>query len=166
MTKKLLSFLILCASLALAQSNSGTLTGKITDNSGAGVPNAPVTVTEVSTGASQRVLTAPDGSFTISNLPAGTYRVETEVAGFRRSSISNIELLAGKPSRVDVVLEAGAVTMESVEVKGMSPVVQAESGEVSRGYSTGIIRALPVKDRNHEQLVGLMPGVTPPQPAL
>ena len=91
---------------AMAQ-NTGNLTGKVTDRAGAAVPNATVIVTNSSSSASQRVLTAPDGRFTIMSLPPGLYRVEVESAGFKRSSQHTIELVTGKPADFTIVLEGG-----------------------------------------------------------
>src|SRR5437588_9860634 len=91
----LLSFV---ATALWAQSTGGTLSGKITSASGAAVPNAEITVTNVNANTSQKVLTGPDGSFTVSNLTPGTYRVEVVTQGFKRTSQQNIELTTTTPA--------------------------------------------------------------------
>jgi hypothetical protein len=151
-------------SLLLGQTN-GTLTGTVKSATGAGIPNASVTVTNIDTNASQSVLTAQDGSFTISNLPPGTYQLTVEVSGFKRLSQQNIVLTAGASIPVNLTLEAGG-TQETVEVKGETPVVQDQNGQVARSYETRVLQQLPILDRNTQQLTELMTGITPPAPLL
>jgi hypothetical protein len=125
------------------------------------VPNATVIVTNTSTGASQRVLTAPDGTFTMSGLAPGTYRVEIESAGFKRASQQNVELTVGSPSQISIALEAGDAAT-TVEAQGTTRTIQDESGEVSKALNSRVLSELPVIDRNHQELVGLLSGITPP----
>src|SRR4051794_33905995 len=88
-----LSIMLGCISIfGLSAQSTGTLTGTVNDASGTGVPSAAVTVTPVAGGPSQRVLTGPNGTFSVTGLPPGTYRVEVEFSGFKRSSIQNVEL--------------------------------------------------------------------------
>lgn len=148
----------------LAQTN-GTLTGSVNNATGQGIPNASVTVTNSDTQASQSVLTSRDGSFTISNLPPGTYRITVEVTGFKRLSQQNVVLTAGASVPVNLTLEAGS-TPETVEVKGETPAVQDQNAQISRSFETRVVQQLPVLDRNPEQLLELMPGITPPAPLL
>src|SRR3954469_19397855 len=84
--------LLAAGSLLWGQVAGGTLSGKITSASGNGIPNAAVTVTNTTNNTSQRALTGPDGSFTVSNLGAGIYRVEVETAGYKRTTQQNVEL--------------------------------------------------------------------------
>jgi len=144
---------------------NGTLTGRVTSANGNAVPNAAVTITNVGTNASQRVLTGSDGTFTVSALPPGTYRMEVESAGYKRASQQNIELSATGPATVNITLEAGS-TNETVEIKAQAPAIQQNSGEIGVGLGTRTVRELPVIDRNWQQLAGLETGITPPTPAL
>ena len=148
-----------------AQPAGGTLSGRITAATGAGIPQAAVTVTNVNTNASHRVLTAPDGTFSVAGLPPGTYRVDVETAGFKRTSQQNIELTPNGPSTVNLTLEAGNIN-ESVELKGTSPGVQDQNAEIGIGLGMRPLEELPVIDRNHQQLTGLQSGITPPTAAL
>ncbi|MBZ5585709.1 MAG: TonB-dependent receptor [Acidobacteriia bacterium] len=154
---------LLSAAAVWAQAVSGTLSGKVTSAAGAVIPNAAVTITNVNTNASQKVLTGPDGSFSIAGLAPGTYRVDVETAGYKRTSQQNVELTSTGPSAVNITLEAGNIN-ETVEIKASAPAVQDRSGEVSMGLTTRPVRELPVIDRNYQQLVGLETGITPPQP--
>jgi hypothetical protein len=160
-TKLILCLLFVCVPMVWAQTTGGTLSGKITSPSGTGVANAAVTITNVSTDVSQRVLTGPDGTFTIAGLAPGAYKVEIESAGFKRTAQQNIELQATGPSTINITLEPGS-TAETVEIKGRAPAVQSENGEVSTGVYTRMVGELPVVDRNHQQLMQLQTGVTPP----
>lgn len=156
-----LCLLFATAQLIWAQAVGGTLSGKVTAASGAPVPNAAVTITNVSTGASQRALTGPDGTFSIAGLPPGTYKVDVESAGFKRTTQQNIELTTTGPAVVNVTLEAGNIS-QTVEIKAFAPVVQSENGQTGTGFDTRPVRQWPVIDRNHQELVGLYSGVTPP----
>lgn len=157
--------LLIAATTLWGQSVSGTLSGKVLAANGTVIPNAAVTVTNVSSNTSQKVLTGPDGSFSVSGLPPGTYRVDVETAGYKRTSQQNVELTTNTPETLNITLEAGSTT-ETVEIKGFTPVVQNHGGEVSVALGTRTVRELPVIDRNYQQLVGLQSGITPPQPAL
>jgi hypothetical protein len=148
-----------------AQAISGALSGKITNAAGASIPNAAVTVTNTSTDASQRALTGPDGSFTVSNLPPGKYRVDVETTGYKRTSQQDVILPTTGPAAVTIVLEAGSAS-DSVEIRGKSPAIQTAGGEVSTALTERNLHDLPVIDRNYQQLTGLQQGVTPPEPAL
>jgi hypothetical protein len=130
---------------------------QINSLSGAAVPNAEITVTNVNSNASQKVLTGSDGSFSIAGLPPGTYRVDVVTAGFKRTTQHNIEL--NTTAAVNIVLEAGN-TNETVEIQGTSPVTQDDNGEVGVGLGTRTIHELPVIDRNHQELTGLQSGIT------
>src|SRR5437763_430735 len=155
----------LFAAVALwGQSGNGTLSGRITNPQGAAVPNAAVTVTNTTTNVSQKALTGPDGSFTVSNLGPGTYRVDVEMSGYKRTSQQDVILATGT-NTVNITLQAGSMN-ETVEIKGTAPSTQTEGGEVGMGIGTRNVRELPVQDRNHQELVGLMQGVTPPTPAI
>src|ERR1700681_644687 len=121
--------LMLCAAAVLWAQSTGTLSGKINAPGGAPAPNAEITVTNVNTNASQKVLTGADGSFSIA-LPPGTYRVDVVTAGFKRTTQHNIEL--NTTAAVNIVLEAGN-TNETVEIQGTSPVTQDDNGEVGVG---------------------------------
>jgi hypothetical protein len=148
-----------------AQTGSGTLSGKVTSADGTGISNAAVTITNVSTSASQKVLTAPDGTFTVSGLTPGTYRLDIETAGYKRTTQQNIVLNTTGTTPVNITLEPGN-TNETVEIKGHSPSIQTQGGEVSTALGARTIQELPVIDRNHQQLVELQSGITPPTPAI
>ena len=148
---------------AMAQ-NTGNLTGKVTDRAGAAVPNATVIVTNSSSSASQRVLTAPDGRFTIMSLPPGLYRVEVESAGFKRSSQQTIELVTGKPADFTIVLEGGDPAT-TVEAQATARVIQDDNAQIAKSLGGNVINELPGLDRNYQHYLDLIAGVGLPAPA-
>ncbi|MGH9632433.1 MAG: carboxypeptidase regulatory-like domain-containing protein [Bryobacteraceae bacterium] len=156
-----LLLLLLLPSIAWSQAVSATLLGTVTDASGAVVPNAAVTATDIATGVPRRATTNQEGIYTIPYLPPGTYRVEIEAAGFKKFLRDNIELRATMSTRVDTSLEPGQVT-EVVEVRAELPLLQTDRSEVSRSFAQKQVTELPLANRSFQSLVGLMPGVSPP----
>lgn len=146
---------------------SGTLAGKITNQAGAPIPNAAITVTNVNTKISQKALSGPDGTFAMSGLPPGTYSVAVEVAGFKSAAQQNIELTTTGPVNITITLQKSTVTGSgTVELIGTAPQIQIDNGEVSVALDTRTVRELPIIDRNHQQLIGLQSGITTPVPLL
>src|SRR6266404_6152256 len=139
-----------------------TLTGTVNSQGGGPVAGAAVTITPVAGGAPQRVLTGADGTFNITGLPPGSYRVDVEFSGYKRSSIQNLELTAANVSGIRVELARGDV-QETVEVQATSVLVQPDSAQASQSFTERTILQIPIYDRNHQELVQLTAGVTPPQ---
>lgn len=99
-----LSLFLVCASVALAQLTTGTISGTVSDPSGAAVPGATVTVKNVDTGISRTTTTGPTGRYEAPNLPVGHYEVTATASGFRTSVRSGIELTVGRNAVVDHAL--------------------------------------------------------------
>ena len=100
---------LLCAGLAFGQAVNATLLGTVTDASGAVVPNAKVTITEVNTGVSRSGQTNESGNYTFPDLPPGQYSVTVEAAGFKKETRRDIALLVNTTQRVDIQLQPGNV---------------------------------------------------------
>lgn len=159
-----LSAFIVGAPMLWAQ--NGELTGRITDNRGNTMGNVVIVITDAS-GGTQRVVSGPDGTFTVTTLTPGAYTVQVESPdGTKRPGSQSITITSGAPSQIEVTFDSAAerssTTTGAVEIKAISPTLQTDSAEVSRQYGTQTVRSLPVIDRNHYELIGLMPGVTPP----
>ncbi|HYE62007.1 MAG TPA: carboxypeptidase-like regulatory domain-containing protein, partial [Phycisphaerales bacterium] len=122
-------------------------------------------MTNTSTNTSQRVLTGPDGAFSVSNLGPGVYRVEVETQGYKRTTQQNVELTTTGPTALTIRLEAGSAN-ETVEIRGRAPSVQADGGQIEMRIDARNVVELPIIDRNYQELIGLQSGVTPPQPAV
>ena len=158
MLRQLLLVFVCLAAAVLGQNQQGTLSGKI-EGLNANT-HAVLILTNVSTGASQRITPGSDGSFSVT-LPPGTYRVEVEREGFRQTARQNVDIASGANSQVNVTIEGGP-TIESVEIKANAPGAQESGSEIGEGFTTTTVRTLPVFDRNYQELNGLVSGVTPP----
>lgn len=118
------------ASVALAQTNLGSIVGTVRDTSGAVIPGITVKVLNEGTGWIREFQTLTSGDYQVTNLVAGTYRVAAEHSGFKKFVQSGIELDAGRTVRIDVRLEVGGLT-EQVEVTASAPIVESETPSIS-----------------------------------
>jgi hypothetical protein len=134
--------LLSCGSL-LAQTDRGVITGTVKDASGAVVPGAQVTATQVATNVSYKTNTTSTGDFTVPSLPVGTYQVRVENQGFRTHIRDNVVVTAGSTLRVDVQLEVGT-TQQTVEVTAAAQLLQADTARVSTEVSNTLVDQLPV----------------------
>ena len=96
--------ILLCALSSFSQ-DRGSITGVITDPSGAAVPVATVTATNVATGTSQTTQTTSAGFYTVPELPAGIYRVRVEKTGFRIAVADKVEVIVNTATRIDLPLK-------------------------------------------------------------
>lgn len=152
--------LALCAAWVEAQGIRATVTGRVTDSSGAVVPNAKVTVTNSGTNEARSVVTNDEGEYTIPQLPPGDYALTAEQAGFKKL-VQRFTLETGQGARVDLTLQAGAVT-EQVEVTAVTPVIAAEDASIGNVVDQKKIVELPLNGRNYLQLALLQPNVFAP----
>ena len=134
--------LILSLSL-FAQGDRGTITGTVTDSTGAPMPNVAVSITNTATNTSVRVTTTGTGEYNVSSLQPGPYRVEIVAPGFKRYVQAGIQAAAGSSVRLDAKLEIGQVT-ESVEVRAQSVQLQTENAKVTAQVENKLIDELPL----------------------
>src|SRR3954454_18183194 len=145
-------------STALAQSVSGTILGTVTDASGSIVSGAKVTVVNEGTGFSRNVKADTNGEYTVPQLPTGRYTVTSEMAGFKTSALSNVDVGVDQRVRIDLKLEVGAMS-ESVSVEATAPLLQTSSSELGTTVTDEQIEALPLNGRNFVNLTRTVPGV-------
>jgi hypothetical protein len=156
-----LTLALLVAAPARAQRDLGTITGTVTDSSGAVLPNATITITENSTGESTKLQTSSNGEFTRPALLPGTYTVRAEASGFRPAEQQNLEVTAGSRVGVSLTLEVGG-TNQSVTVTAEAPVIQSESTQLGAQLNTTQVAELPLGgQRVFTYLARLSPGVVP-----
>jgi hypothetical protein len=141
--RRLAIFFTLTAVASFAQLNRGTLTGAVTDASGAAVPAAKVAIRHAATNSTYNTATTHTGQYTMPNLPTGAYHVTVEAAGFKTYSGSGIELSAADVVRLDVRLEVGAIS-DSVSVTAEVTPLQNESPEVNTNLTTSELLDLPL----------------------
>jgi hypothetical protein len=140
---------------------TATLTGSVTDSSGASVPNATVKVTEQSTAIVRSTSTSVDGVYNVPYLNPGVYRVEVDATGFKKYSQENVTLNVSTTARLDATLTPGSAN-ETVTVTADAPALQTDRAEVAKNFSTQAVAELPVANRNFQALAGLVAGVSPP----
>ena len=126
-----------------AQSDRGTITGTVTDQAGAVVPNAAVAAVNAENGTQFRVASTNAGSFTIASLPAGVYNVTAESAGFKKVTQTGVLVAVASTVRVDLTLEVGA-TSESVTITGEVPLLKTEDAEQSHTLTGQQLDNLPI----------------------
>jgi hypothetical protein len=155
----LLAALLCSASSARAQDVTATITGTITDPSGAPIIGATVTAHDTERGTNWTSLTNDSGVYYILRIPVGTYSLKVEDKGFETLSHSPFTLVLNQTARVDATLKMGTVS-ETIEVSGDTPVLQTQSTEVSTLIDANTISSMPLASRNYLQLTLLAPGVT------
>src|SRR5262245_14767800 len=146
-----LACLIVAASstLALAQGSFfSSLSGTVTDSSGAVIPGADVKIKNNGTGAEYNTVTAVDGGFSMPSLPGGTYTVTVSLMGFKTAVLNSVTLNASLPASVKVALAVGTLE-ENVTVVGESAtVVQPQSPAIATNLTGVAIASLPLTSRN------------------
>src|SRR5439155_5586740 len=134
-----------------AQAVTGTILGVVTDDTGAMVPGATVTLTHNATGRVRTFVTDAAGEYTAPSLPTGQYTVVAELSGFKKVTLPNVDLGVDQRVRVNVRLEVGAMS-ESVTITGSSPLVQTSSSELGTTVQEEQIKTLPLNGRNFVSL--------------
>jgi hypothetical protein len=147
-----------------AQTGAASLTGIVTDASGATVPGATVTATDQATNVAYTAVSNEAGNYTVTSMPVGTYVVRAELSRFKAAATKPIQVEAKQIVRLDFRLELGAVE-ETVEVTSESPVLQTETATVGQVISGTTLNALPLNGRNTGQLALTLPGALTPNPS-
>jgi Carboxypeptidase regulatory-like domain/TonB-dependent Receptor Plug Domain len=151
--------LLLCPFLGHAQELTATLSGTVTDSSGAVIPNASISVTLNGVNGDTRVVESNgSGNYTVTNLTAGTYSVTVASTGFESYKAQNIVLDVAEKHTLNIQLKAGA-TSTTVTVEDNPVSVNTESSEQAGTISGVQVRELEINSRNFLQLVTLQPGV-------
>ncbi len=149
---------------AFAQRDLGTITGIVSDPTGAAIPNAKVTITEVSTNLSYTVTTNAAGEYIRPALKPSTYTVEAEAQGFRRVAQENVVVTAGDRIGVPLTLPVGQIS-ESIEVSAAAPLLQTENTSQGADLNTSEVSQLPMGgQRVFAYLARLSPGVLVAEP--
>lgn len=135
-----------------------SITGTVTDASGARVPAATVTVTNTETGASRSAATDDDGRYRVLALPVGEYEVRVSKAGFEKAIRSGIRLAVGQEAGVDLTLQVGQV-QEQVKVNADAPIVNLTTRDISGLLNEPQVKQLPLNGRSYDLLMPLNPGI-------
>src|SRR5919106_579541 len=137
---------LLGCAVASAQLSTAQLSGRVTDESGAVLPGATITVTQTDTGFTRTDVTDGDGAYVLSNLPPGPYRLEVMLQGFRTYVQTGIVLQVSAAPVINAALGVGALE-ESVTVEGAAPLVDVQSSGISDVVRNEEIMALPLNGR-------------------
>src|SRR5881296_2111545 len=166
---QLIVWLFVFSHAASAQTDRGTITGTVSDATGAVIPGATIEAKNVATGAVYQAGSTETGNYTLAQLPAGTYELSVNLPGFRRFVRPGIVVEVARTIRIDAQLQVGAAT-EAVTVEAESPLLKTESGELSHNIATDQLNNLPVVTlpgvgglgniRNPLQAVTLLPGAS------
>ncbi len=142
---------------ARGQAVYGSILGTVTDSSGAAVPNAKVTITDMSKEISYATTTNESGNYAQTHLIVGKYRVRVEAPGFQAYLHENIEVNVDVATRLDATLQVGAVT-QTVSVTAEVPLLTTERAEVATTFNEKSVVELPIFNRNFTQFELLTPG--------
>lgn len=135
---------LLCGATALlAQSERGNITGIVTDQSGAAIAGAQLTLTQRDTNTITKAVATSAGEYNLPNLLPGAYRMEVTANGFKRYLQQNIMLAAGNTLRIDATLQLGQVS-ESIEVTAAAATIQTENAKVSTLVENKLVDELPL----------------------
>ena len=148
---------LLCPRPAAAQATAAVV-GTVRDSSGASIPGAKISVTNVRTGLVESRTTGADGGFSIPLLPVGEYKLQVEAAGFQGYVRSGISLAVNDKPTIDVVLQVGNLA-DSVTITAAAPLLEAQTGTLRGLVDQQRIVNLPLNGRDMTQLVSIQAGV-------
>ena len=154
----LLVFVAFTSCLVYSQSSEGRILGTVSDQSGAVIAGAKVTVTSVTRNVTRQLLTTASGEYVAPNLEPGPYTVTAEAPGFKKAVSTPFVLEVSRDIRMDLKLQTGAVT-ETMEVNAEQSLVDTTDATLNGVLSNKAISELPVQGRDFQNLLELHPGV-------
>ena len=144
-----------------AQVLYGSITGNVTDASGARVPGAEAKIVNPDTNYTQSVTTNEAGIYTLKNIPDGSYTLVVTMAGFKEAVVKSVAVAVGSVTRQDVVLQVGQRT-DVVSVDAAATILQTDTADIHVQLESKEISSLPMGAyRNYQSLINLVPGATP-----
>src|SRR5262245_24808040 len=166
----LFSLLFVIVPMSFAQSDRGTITGTVSDQTSAVIPGASVLAVNGETGAKYETISTETGNYTLTQVPPGVYSLTVELPGFKKYVRQGITVLVAQTLRIDIPLEVGADT-DDVTVSADAPLLRTESSDVSHNVKSARLDELPILGiggtlsgsagiRNPYAMVQLIPGST------
>ncbi|HXM11963.1 MAG TPA: carboxypeptidase regulatory-like domain-containing protein [Terriglobales bacterium] len=153
-----LGLCLVCSTIMSAQGTGGRILGRVADSSGAVLANVSVTLTNEATGVSSNSTTNANGDYGFPQVPVGTYRIEFDLAGFKKNLQRGVNVDLNQVVTVNSVLQVGA-TKETVEVTSEAPLVDTTSTQLGAVMGAQQVSNLPLNTRDTYQLLQLQPGV-------
>jgi len=158
LTARLLLVLALAGACCYAQTVfSGNIQGVITDPSGASVPGATVTLTNLDTGVTATAKTSTSGNYRFSSLAPGRYTIKVQAAGFRETQ-EDVTLGTGQTQGINITLTVAAGA-QSINVLGEAPPLDTDENRIEATLSSQTVRSLPTLNRNLWDVLSVAPGV-------
>jgi Carboxypeptidase regulatory-like domain len=154
----LVSFLVFCGQPLLAQGVFATLTGVVSDPTGAVVPNAKVVLTDAGSGSARDTQTDSAGYFTFASVPVGTYNLSVAAGGFKDYAAANITLGGGEQRNVNVALSVGAADQTVSVDAGNIALATTDSGERSFSLGTKELENFVQVGSNAAEYIKIVPG--------
>jgi hypothetical protein len=146
------------AGSAFAQQGQSSIQGKVMDASGLALPGVTILITHEGSGVYRNIVSNADGSYFATGLVPGPYRVEAELAGFRKFQREGLLLQVGSSMSLEITLEVGTLE-QNITVTGESPIIDVTSTQVATNISNQELAALPILNRNWLAAVSLAPGI-------
>ena len=150
--------LVPCTRMLAQTASTGALSGTVTDQTGAVISGAAVTITNESTGEVRRQSTGNDGTFLAPLLLPGTYQVEVANSGFKTLVRAGVPVFVTEKKDLHLVLEVGAPT-QTIQVEMQAELLKTEDAALGNVTEEQTISELPLTNRNYTQIIGLSPGV-------
>src|SRR5437867_7398161 len=148
---------VFAPSRAIAQAVYGSVSGIITDTTGAVVPGVTVTITSAERKTVDTIVTNESGLYVKERLLPGTYEVKAELTGFRTPVFPDIKVNVDTQTKLNIRLDLGSVS-ENVTVAGFSPLLKTDRADVATTFESKQINDLPILDRNFTKFILLTPG--------
>jgi hypothetical protein len=142
----------------IAQTTGGRILGRVTDSSGAVVPNVGVHLINEQTGATRSTETSKTGDYVFVEVPVGSYRLEFDQVGFKKNVRRGVTVDVNQVVSIDTVMQVGAAR-EIVEVTSEAPLVDTTSTQLGAVVNERAVTELPLNTRDTYQLLQLQPGV-------
>src|SRR5215467_14658027 len=158
MKRLMLSALVLFAAQLYAQSGNSAISGAVKDASDAVIPNAKIQIVNIDTGVKQETTSNEAGLYRVGALVPGTYRIETDAAGFDHLARGPITLQVSQSLGVDLVLQVGQQSAQ-VTVEDTAPVTESQSSNIAQAVNRQMLAGLPLPNRAASSLAALAPGV-------
>ena len=143
-----------------AQSDTGSIDGRIYDQQKAGMPGVTVTAKNTATGLTRVTTSGSTGTYHFGSLPAGTYDITVEMQGFNTQVRKGVVVQVSSPSTVDLAMTLGNLS-ETVVVTGETPLVQTTKSDVGQVITTTMVENMPLNGRKFQDLSLLVPGTRP-----
>ncbi len=154
-------FALIIPLTAHAQAVYGSLYGTVTDNTGAAIPNATVTVTDTAKGTVVTVQSNDSGSYSVEHLIPDTYDIKVSLSGFQNYEAKGIQVFADTSPKVDIQMQVGGESQTVTVNADAIPVLKTDRSDVATEFTTQTITDIPIPDRNFTNIQLLLPGAQP-----